>query len=262
MLKFKDLDDRQCITHTVKHLPCGNQISKGELALATSKLPELHNPDNEEATTLDTIIKLLICANHRKSQTGGQLDALMRKYRSELLEFAKTRELQSFTSYRPWRQSTRVSVKEKLGVVIKENESRTGSVYGYTWDVVPGLIKIGYAKDTTCGRIKQWCKCNPGATQVFSVTFDFPHRMEELIHRQLADKRQELKCNLEACPSTYHNEWFSCSVEETEQILQQWKTISEEEPLYDLEQRGTYWVLEESTARLSDELRYDRKEPA
>lgn len=143
MLKLKDLDDRQCITHTVKQLPCGNQISKGELALATSKLPELHDLDKEEATTLKAIIKLLICANHRKSQTGVQLDALVRKYRSELLEFAKTREVPSFTSYHACRQSTRGSVKGKLGDVIKENEFRTGSIYGYTWEIVPDLIKIG-----------------------------------------------------------------------------------------------------------------------
>jgi hypothetical protein len=244
MLKLKDLDDRRCIAQTSKHLPCGSQISKGELTLATSKLNELHNPTIEEASVLKAIIKLLICANHRRSHTEVQLDALIRKYKSELLESAKMHEAFDFTSYRAWHDSgARRSVREKLGDVIKGNEYQTGSVYGFTWDVVPGLIKIGYAKDTTNDRVKQWHKCHPGATRVFNITFDFPHRMEELIHTQMANKRQELECRLKACPLDYHNEWFKSSVEEAELIVRRWKSISEIRPLYDLENRKLtgYW---------------------
>jgi hypothetical protein len=100
MLKLKNLDDRQCIAQTSKHLPCSSQISKGELTLATSKLNELYNPTIEEASALKAIIKLLVCANYRRSHTEVQLDALIRKYKSELLESAKMHEAFDFTSYR------------------------------------------------------------------------------------------------------------------------------------------------------------------
>lgn len=241
MLKLKDLDDRQCIAQTAKHLPCGGQISNGELALVTSRLSELHVSSKDEATALEEIIKLLICANHRRSRTEIQLDTLMQRYKPELLESAKMHREFSFTTYHAFQDRARRSVREKLGSLIKDNEHRAGSAYGFTWDVVPGLIKIGYANDTTSDRVKQWRKCHPGATQVFNITFDFPHRMEELIHAQMADKRQE--CRLDSCSFKYHNEWFRSSVEETELIVRQWKSTLEIEPLYDLEQRKLtgYW---------------------
>jgi hypothetical protein len=67
--------------------------------------------------------------------------------------------------------------------------------------------------------------------------------MEELIYTQIANKRRELECRLEACSLNYHNEWFSSSVEEAELIVRRWKSVLEIRPLYDLENRKLtgYW---------------------
>ena len=61
----------------------------------------------------------------------------------------------------------------------------------------------------------------------------FPHRVEELTHRELASKRCDVQCPVTCCKIIYHNEWFRCSVSDAEEVLNAWRLLMDEHSLYD-----------------------------
>ncbi|KAH0175698.1 hypothetical protein KCU67_g10, partial [Aureobasidium melanogenum] len=59
----------------------------------------------------------------------------------------------------------------------------------------PSLSRsIGCCNSTPAQRIKQWDKCYLKATIYHQEVFEFPQRIEKLIHLGLADKRYSKRC--------------------------------------------------------------------
>lgn len=82
-------------------------------------------------------------------------------------------------------------------------------------------------------RLREWGKCRAMPKSAFQKQTLFPHRVEELTHRELARKRCNVQCPVTSCKSVYHNEWFRCSVNETEKVLNGWRLLMDEHSLYD-----------------------------
>lgn len=237
MFKPLDLDERQCIAHTKKHVQCHGKIGEGYLASATRRISELRSSATENCTLLVAIVRLLICKRHSENCIHHQLEGLMQKYEPELMEYASTHRPSNSVEFRLCQRNSKTTLRMKLESPIKDNQFPTGFLYIYTWDSMPGFVKIGCAKTSSAKRVAQWAKCHPALTLAFHTDFIFPQRIEELVHLQLADKRYEVSCNLPSCKSDYHNEWFTSSVEGARRLLEQWKALAERSPIYDIDTR-------------------------
>lgn len=131
----------------------------------------------------------------------------------------------------PYVTDPKDSVKGDLLCDVPFNYARTGHVYAFTWPSNPDYIKIGYTSNSSQSRVLEWQSCHPGATLCVSIEFDFPKRMERLIHLQMAKHRHKIvKCK--NCLKT-HFEWFKLSIEDVSQVIQDWEKVNTKEPFYD-----------------------------
>ena len=131
----------------------------------------------------------------------------------------------------PYVTDPRDSVKGDLLCDVPLSHARTGFVYAFMWPSCPDYIKIGYTSNSSQSRVQDWQSCHPGATLCVSTAFDFPERMERLIHLQMAKQRHKImKCK--NCMKT-HFEWFKLPIAVVSQIIGDWKEVITKEPFYD-----------------------------
>lgn len=142
-----------------------------------------------------------------------------------------------------------------------QNEVNDGFVYLYQ---VPGnesLFKIGFTTNSVAMRLEGWergCHRKPtvlypsaAAAATAHPTVPHAHRVEELAHAELVERRVRLYC--ERCKRK-HFEWFETSVEEAVAVIEKWSRWMRTRPY---EQRvtraGAKWHLKETEAkRLAD----------
>ena len=240
LFKPRDLQERQCIAQTCTKKQCSARISGNSLSRVTKYLGNEFIESEQKVELLQTIVRLLICNNHKDIHLQPQMDSLIRKYLPELEEHARTHE--SYEPYKPIRchrsaRNSRTTLTNKLYSSIKDDQFLTGSLYIFTWKHLPGYVKVGCAKGDSAKRIEQWAKCYSGAERVHSVNVSFPQRMEELVHLQMAERRYEVYCDEESCKLRYHDEWFKCSVEEMKSVVDGWASLATEFELYQADTR-------------------------
>lgn len=83
-----------------------------------------------------------------------------------------------------------------LKTLLTPYPSLSRSVQDTWWfnNLMTWFIKIGCCNSTPAQRIKQWDKCYLKATIYHQEVFEFPQRIEKLIHLGLADKRYSKRC--------------------------------------------------------------------
>lgn len=252
LFKPRNLNAYQCIARTVRGVQCRGEISEGDLRSASSQMRLLTGSTGENRSLLKTITPLLVCKRHPDWRVQTQLQDLMRIYESDICEYGKICGPLDRVEPRACQRNSATTLLQKLKSPIESNQFEGGVVYLFTWDKQPGFVKIGCAKGLSDRRVAQWAKCYPRLTPNFDMKFDFPQRMEEMIHLELAGKRYEMRCDIRSCRSEYHDEWFKCSVEEAETLVRRWRSRDDEHTLYDLHSRRLtdYWKTPYAIERL------------
>lgn len=194
---------------------------------------------NETGNNLHGIFEYLVCNVHRKT-ISSQMDRLCSRFEPELSKYINTLVFTAPLSTRPSNRNSNTTLRSKLESHINKKQFLNGFVYVFWTASDPKFIKIGCSNHSPEARVTQWTKCYPAAELLLKEAFDFPQRIEELIHLQLADKRVEMQCDVPSCKSGFHDEWFECSVEEARVVIQDWKKVSTT-PLYDNRQLRSVW---------------------
>ena len=135
--------------------------------------------------------------------------------------------------FEPYQNTPGDNVSKVIRSTVHENQSSERFVYAFDWPTYPGFVKIGYVKAFVEKRMKKWRRCHHGANLVVYEKFNFPERMERLIHLQLAGNRHQIAFCL-VCNRT-HFEWFKISADEAKQVIRDWKKVTERERLYTVE---------------------------
>lgn len=225
----------QCIARTKKGEQCKAIIPKQRLMeisydiVAWKGASEDANGDR----LLELMVRDLVCSRH--STTQYMILELLQKYRAQITYFAKHAVKLPLPHSSPcMNRNSKTEFATKLGSIIKQNQFFDGCVYVFTSQHLPGLVKIGSTKQEAADdRIKEWQDCYYKPERVFSATFKFPQRFEELIHLQLASKRCQVTCWKQKSVHKTHDEWFKCSREEIVDIIKQWKRLTDVDDLYD-----------------------------
>lgn len=236
MFKPAKLRERQCIAAKANGEQCSGDISKGALCQATRQIGKVLDGTDKGAITLE-IIRLLVCGRHGSSNIEPQLEFLRQQYADEIFHFAQSQAPVPDIIVRPSSRNTRMTLMRKLHEDIKPDQFLHGTIYAYTWNGLPGYVKVGCAKNGCDKRAAQWAKCYPRLVLEYHIDFAFPQRMEEMIHLLLPGRRFEVDCENLACPSGYHDEWFDCSVGDVRKLAEELNAIGEKASLYDVRTR-------------------------
>jgi hypothetical protein len=236
------LKNLQCIALKPTADPCAGMIGAACSAWATRLIWRLE-PDCFAHDDLRPIIRLLVCNRHNESTLVSQWDDLIKIYTPQIKAYATADAPHFSPQDRLCSRNSRQYLKRKLGQVIKDAQFDAGYLYIYTCPYIPGFVKIGCSNKEPDRRIKEWRSCHPLATEQDRCKFEFPQRMEELVHLRLNTLRSEVICLAQQCKADYHDEWFKCSVDEAKGIIGHLKALNDEHALYDRETRrlSSYW---------------------
>ena len=239
--KPADLDLCQCLAFTKQQKQCQGTIPahrKMEISLDVVKWQRAAKVE-DKGYLLENIIRDLICPNHHPDSIQRQLDTLVPKYQFQLTEYARKVFVDWLELEKP-RQSHRNSQKNfglKLGTEIKSEQFVEGYVYVFTSECVPGLVKVGSTKSSVAERVKEWRKCYYKPQILCSERFQFPQRMEELVHLQFVANRREVLCWKRECKMKFHDEWFQCEPHRMKAVVEEWKRLTKAAGLYDAKRR-------------------------
>lgn len=113
----------------------------------------------------------------------------------------------------------------------KPIEIERGHVYILSSDMTRGHYKIGKTIYTPEKRMKQMKRCILGLLQVpddHDVPFSHPYIVEQIVHKQLENKRKKFKCK--TCGQE-HREWFALeNAEEGLKLIRRWRRWAQSEP--------------------------------
>lgn len=234
----KGLQQHQCLALKNDGSQCCNKVGYSDLDNATKRMHRV-SKSNETENDLHGIFEFLVCKLHRKT-ISSQMDGLCSRFEAKLSRYINTLAIRAPVSTRPSKRNSNTTLRAKLESHIEEKQFPNGFIYVFRTASDPQFVKIGCSNHSPTARVAQWAKCYPEAKLLLKEAFDFPQRIEELIHLQLADKRVEMQCDVPSCKSGFHDEWFECSVEEARVVIQDWKKVSTT-PLYDNRQLRSVW---------------------
>ncbi|KAJ9607826.1 hypothetical protein H2200_007905 [Cladophialophora chaetospira] len=238
------MTSRQCI----KILPpdkkhnqprrCGGMTTQEDLEWAQQLLSMVPAYEGDERTNIiQRMILLRICKNtHRwtledvsQRSTLANLATIYEKnlVMTGIVRSAGNRQDELFE---PFYRHQSQNIGDILSQDINAKQHATGSVYVFEWPRAPGLLKIGFAKESAGDRISIWQHCHSEAKLIYAMDFAFPERMEKLIHLALAEKRRCLRVQCPRC-GRKHAEWFETTLEEAKRVINGWHEIAGS-PLY------------------------------
>lgn len=231
-------DGNPCLARKPNGRTCPNPVRPSDRIAATRLI---HKYTNDEGSYDDTgldlkIISLLICGTHQdKMSDDFPPQVLLDEYRTKFKQWVGEHEPLPAIHFRRSGAGSRTCTGNKLRKQISTRESQNGIIYLFNCEDLPALVKIGFVGDPSDpdARVKDWRTCHSRPKAAFYWETRFPHRVEELVHRELSCQRYEVFCPVMKCKSTYHNEWFKCSIEEASNIIDQWVTLMNEYALYD-----------------------------
>ena len=219
---------------------CGGNVSGQELEQAKRLRFKLAGQKGEElASTMERIIRLRVCNNtHRKKLINASqlklLESLVEAYKEMQVETEPSEpqlmlgEEELFERHPP--PGPRRTIELILRRTINQRQDEEGMIYIFSWPRKPGLLKIGYAKESAEDRVRTLRHCHPEASLLYKMDVTFPERMEQLIHAELADKRYRLREDCLGCGKR-HTEWFAVTLEEAKRVIRDWCGIAAS-PLY------------------------------
>ena len=207
---------------------CRLYISKEDLNQALKlKIDLVHLAGKTRRSHTKRIILLHICKNMRRQKLKASeacLADLVREYGNALPPcpyvmrwIARVRE----PIFRPFQQKSNKDIRILLVTGISLNGDREGFVYALNWAPEPSFFKIGCAKTSAENTVKDWERCDPEAEVIFNEPFQFPERMEDLIHLHLIDKRYQMDRPCERC-AIKHAEWSKVPMEDVKRVVEEW----------------------------------------
>ena len=116
----------------------------------------------------------------------------------------------------------------------KSQYSKSGRIYIFDRDSLPGYLKIGFSAISVGARLAAWSKCGYRPNLLFS-TDEIPHarRVESLAHYELIKEwRREDCCS--GCGKA-HQEWFEIGPFRAKHVVEDWAEWMRLADPYDLE---------------------------
>lgn len=226
---------------TSKGQRCKSFMTETDLNEFKNQLSRLRTAvESERKEIVQNVVCLCACNNtHRRTlrQDSTLLETWVTKFEAKSYD---SPEIESFLAGYQNREFTRYSAKSNKDVVTALRCSplkvpyNLGFVYAFTTPYKPGFVKIGWAVNPM-KRVTEWAKCFPEATIAFQEQFEFPEQMELLIHLENAATRMQIacrRCSRGRKTLVQHDEWFQMDTAEVREIINGWKRVTSEEPLY------------------------------
>ena len=134
--------------------------------------------------------------------------------------------------FEPMKRTTQTLASLLLKPLSKVGDRKYGDVYAFSRISSPGMVKVGYTKQTE-DRLRSWermCHYKPILEHCIRNVPYVP-RVEKLVHYELLPNwRRELKCKHNPLCVVRHEEWFECNVDTAARSMDnfsQWMTIAQ-----------------------------------
>lgn len=237
-------DQRKCIAvlHHQNSRRCKAQPSQADLNEALRLIAGiwLRSPQDTN-TKLEEVIRLRTCPTHRQKLEAQYLMCQAKIYSETLLQSGQGLRPGAAEDppFLPYNANPSLNLVRKLKEPINPNQDPSGFLYVFQIKSAPGFVKIGYGAKSLDDMLKRWRKCHSEPTICFTEHFDYPERMEEIVHLNFFRNRFTYACKI--C-NKRHDEWFKISVEEAQLDISRLKTITQRAPLYTKARRlSSYW---------------------
>lgn len=248
--------DGTCVAETRSGPRCKKSVNEIDRISATRMIHGSYSGIQDQSldkTLVDRIFALLQCGIHRKLTSEATISESLQseyqaKFRQWVLDHESLPELELHRS----RTGINSSVGDKLLDWIEIEEAAWGAVYVFTCADLPDMVKVGYVgnKSDTTARLSKWRKCHAGLKEMLRSECTFPHRVEELVHRELGWARYDILCPVSSCPHEKHDEWFQCSIEKACETVKSWSTLMNMHTLYDTASRRFSPTWQTTTLRM------------